>query len=88
MEVELLQSATTPETVQVTIRDNGPGIPVEARRHIFDPFYSGREAGRGLGFGLTKCWRIIRMHGGTVEVRSSPSGGAEFALLLPIRNDG
>ena len=37
------------------------------REHLFDPFYSGRQAGRGLGFGLSKCWQILRLHGGTIE---------------------
>jgi signal transduction histidine kinase len=88
VEIELCQPATSAETVQIIIRDNGPGIPPEMRRHIFDPFYSGREAGRGLGFGLSKCWQIIRMHGGTVEVGASETGGAKFTLSLPLRHDG
>jgi signal transduction histidine kinase len=88
VEIELRQPATSPETAQIIVRDNGPGIPAEMRQHIFDPFYSGREAGRGLGFGLSKCWRIVRMHGGTVEVGASETGGAEFTLSLPIRHEG
>jgi len=73
------------ETVQIAVSDNGPGITDETRRHIFDPFYSGREAGRGLGFGLSKCWRIAGLHGGTIEVASTPGSGATFTLALPIR---
>jgi C4-dicarboxylate-specific signal transduction histidine kinase len=53
------------------------------REHIFDPFFSGREAGRGLGFGLSKCWRIVTDHGGTVVVGHPPGGGAEFIIRLP-----
>src|SRR5207237_177113 len=53
--------------VQVTIRDDGPGIPPDVRRHLFDPFYSGRAAGRGLGLGLSKCWRIVTNHGGRID---------------------
>lgn len=88
VEIELRQPPTSPEIAQIIIRDNGPGIPPEMRQHIFDPFYSGREAGRGLGFGLSKCWRIVRMHGGTVEVGANEAGGSEFTLSLPIRHDG
>lgn len=73
------------ETVQIAVSDNGPGIAEETRRHIFDPFYSGREAGRGLGFGLSKCWRIAGLHGGTLEVASTPGAGATFTLTLPVR---
>jgi signal transduction histidine kinase len=73
------------ETVQIAVSDNGPGISEETRRHIFDPFFSGREAGRGLGFGLSKCWRIAGLHGGSVEVASTPACGATFTLALPVR---
>jgi len=69
--------------VAIHIRDTGPGISAEIRRHIFDPFFSGREAGRGLGFGLSKCWRIITDHGGQVTVDSQLGSGASFTVLLP-----
>ncbi|MGD9722752.1 MAG: sensor histidine kinase [Pirellulales bacterium] len=71
------------ETVQITVADNGPGISPTVRQHIFDPFYSGREAGRGLGFGLSKCWRIVQMHGGQIDVESRPGAGACFTVRLP-----
>ena len=69
--------------VQLQVEDNGPGIPPEVRPHIFDPFYSGREAGRGLGFGLSKAWRIVTLHGGAITADSPPPGGAIFTLNLP-----
>jgi signal transduction histidine kinase len=69
---------------QITVSDNGPGISEQVRRHMFDPFFSGREAGRGLGFGLSKCWRIVTDHGGEIAVQRSGSGGAEISLLLPL----
>ena len=65
------------------VTDTGPGISPEVRRHLFDPFYSGREAGRGLGFGLAKCWRIITDHGGQIDITSEPGRGATFVLRLP-----
>jgi len=68
---------------QIIVDDNGPGIAAEIRPHIFEPFYSGREAGRGLGFGLSKAWRIITLHGGGIEVESPPTGGATFTITLP-----
>jgi signal transduction histidine kinase len=68
----------------ISIIDDGPGIPAEIRPHLFDPYFSGREAGRGLGLGLSKCWRILDEHGGRVEVASEPLGGACFRLVLPI----
>jgi signal transduction histidine kinase len=70
---------------EIAVRDSGPGISDEVRQHIFDPFYSGREAGRGLGFGLSKCWRIVTDHGGQVVVEKSEIGGAEVIIRLPLR---
>ncbi len=43
----------------ITVADDGPGILPEQRPHIFEPFYSARQAGRGVGMGLSKCWRIV-----------------------------
>ncbi|MEX2113464.1 MAG: HAMP domain-containing sensor histidine kinase [Pirellulales bacterium] len=71
------------DAVRIVVADTGPGIPGDVRRHLFDPFYSGREAGRGLGFGLAKCWRIVRLHGGQIEVGCPPEGGATFTIVLP-----
>lgn len=59
----------------VAVRDSGPGMTEEVRRHCLDPFYSGREAGRGLGFGLPKCWAIMKQHGGAIEVESEVGEG-------------
>lgn len=69
--------------IAISVTDNGSGIEPHVREHLFDPFYSGREAGRGLGFGLPKCWRIAELHGGRVVVESEFRGGATFTLLLP-----
>lgn len=72
-------------SAEVVVRDDGPGISEHVRRHLFDPFFSGREAGRGLGFGLSKCWRIVTDHGGQIVVNNVEGGGAEFTILLPQR---
>jgi signal transduction histidine kinase len=71
------------EATNLCVTDNGSGIPPHVREHLFDPFYSGREAGRGLGFGLPKCWRVAELHGGHVEVESAPGAGTTFRLVLP-----
>jgi signal transduction histidine kinase len=67
----------------ITVRDTGPGIPADVRLRMFDPYFSGREAGRGLGLGLCKCWRIAQEHGGRIDVESEPGRGATLTLLLP-----
>jgi signal transduction histidine kinase len=68
---------------RLSIRDTGPGMDAATRERIFDPFYSGREAGRGLGFGLSKAWRIIDQHGGRIAVESVQGEGSTFTLHLP-----
>ena len=73
-----------PNTVELSVVDDGPGIVSdEVRRHLFNPFYSGRSAGRGLGFGLCLAWQIVRMHGGIILHESPESGGAAFHVALP-----
>jgi signal transduction histidine kinase len=71
----------TPHFV-LSVSDSGPGIPPEVRPHIFDPFFSGREAGRGLGLGLSKAWRIVELHGGTIDVANHDEG-ATLSFALP-----
>ncbi len=69
--------------LKLTVRDTGPGIPPSIRPHIFDPFFSGREAGRGLGLGLSKAWRIVQLHGGRIDIESPVDGGTQFTVILP-----
>jgi hypothetical protein len=76
---------TAGEAVILRVADNGPGISPEQRRHIFDPYYSARQAGRGLGLGLSKCWRIVGLHHGRIDVASQPGQGAVFTVTLPRR---
>lgn len=66
----------------IVVRDDGPGMTEEVRRHCLDPFFSGREAGRGLGFGLPKCWAIMKQHGGRIEVESEEGEGTSVKLLF------
>jgi signal transduction histidine kinase len=69
--------------VRVTTCDNGPGIPVEIRRRVFDPFFTTRATGGGVGLGLFVVEGVVRGHGGTVSVEDAPGGGACFRITLP-----
>lgn len=69
--------------VRIEVRDDGPGIDPAARPHLFEPFFSGREAGRGLGFGLPKAWRIVTLHGGKLWAAPAADRGAVFVIELP-----
>ena len=58
----------------IHVADSGPGLTEHARRHAFDPYFSGREAGRGLGLGLCRAYRIARLHHGDVTLAGGPTG--------------
>ena len=62
--------------IRIKITDNGPGIASDILPVIFDPFFSGREAGRGLGFGLSKAWRIAQIHHGSIDIENLTGDGA------------
>jgi C4-dicarboxylate-specific signal transduction histidine kinase len=64
----------------ITVADDGPGIPEALRHAIFDPFFSRREG--GIGLGLTIVQQIVQVHGGEIEVGESAWGGASFTLLF------
>ena len=57
-----------------TVTDSGPGLTPEASRHAFDPYFSGREAGRGLGLGLCRVYRVARAHGGGASIEHTEVG--------------
>ena len=67
----------------LSISDDGPGLSSADCEHLFDPFYSGREAGRGLGFGLAKSWRIVTLHSGRIETLSPDARGVTFKIFWP-----
>lgn len=73
----------TPRSVTVHIADSGPGVSQEAREHAFDPYYSGREAGRGLGVGLCRAYRVIQMHHGRIALVGGPAG-CVATITLPV----
>jgi signal transduction histidine kinase len=82
--VEVVCSATTLDgrpAVRVAVRDNGPGLNAEQRRHVFDPFYTTKTKGTGLGMAIAK--RIIDAHGGQIAVGNVAGPGAEILITLP-----
>jgi signal transduction histidine kinase len=66
-----------------TVHDAGRGIAAEEGRRLFDPFYCGRQAGRGLGLGLPRALRFVATAGGELLWRSTPGLGTVFHLTLP-----
>jgi PAS domain S-box-containing protein len=78
-----IERAPGGEYQRVTVHDNGPGIPPEDLPKLFLPFYTTKAAGTGLGLAIVQ--KIVLQHGGRVEARNGPDGGAEFILWLPLR---
>lgn len=72
--------------VRVRIRDRGPGLPGEVLERIWEPGYTTKRRGTGLGLALVR--QTIRAHGGEVEARNAPDGGAEFTVSLPREGPG
>ncbi len=70
--------------VSITIQDSGPGIPIDNMPHIFEPFYTTKEIGQGMGMGLAIAYGIIEEHQGEITAFNSPIGGAVFEIKLPI----
>jgi len=72
------------EYAEITIADNGPGIPADVQQRIFDPFFTTKEMGKGTGMGLEVVQRIIKQqHQGSIKVNSQP-GHTEFIICIPI----
>ena len=72
------------DRVEITIRDNGTGIPPEVKEKMFNPFFTTKPAGEGTGLGLSISHDIIvKQHSGSIEVDSQPGEFTEVRIVLP-----
>jgi two-component system sensor histidine kinase PhcS len=78
-----LEGRTEGDRSLILIRDNGPGIDPKLVDKIFDPFFTTKEVGKGMGLGLSICYRIVHGYGGTISVRSERGQFCEFTLNFP-----
>ncbi|MEM5583197.1 ATP-binding protein [Roseibium sp. AS2] len=72
----------------LTVSDNGPGIHAEDMPQIFDPFFTTKDVGAGLGLGLSIAYKIVHDFSGSLKAANRDSGGAEFAMRLPVADRG
>jgi diadenosine tetraphosphate (Ap4A) HIT family hydrolase len=68
---------------QITVQDDGPGIPAEDLPHIFDRFYKTRDSG-GMGLGLSIARKLVEAHGGSIAAESAPDRGMAMRINLPV----
>jgi signal transduction histidine kinase len=69
--------------VEITVVDNGPGIPAELLGQLFDPFVTTKEPGEGTGLGLAVSARLVETMDGRIRADNGRDGGAVFTILLP-----
>jgi signal transduction histidine kinase/ActR/RegA family two-component response regulator len=82
--IRVRTSQTAGRRVLLEVEDDGPGVPQSILARIFDPFFTTKAAGVGTGLGLSIVLSIVREHGGRVNVRRAPEGGAVFSVELPV----
>jgi signal transduction histidine kinase len=73
-----------PDTVLLTVEDEGCGISPEVALHLFEPFFTTKPSGKGTGLGLALAKSILAEHGGTIDLRKRPAQGAIATLTLPM----
>jgi two-component system NtrC family sensor kinase len=76
------------ESAVLAVTDDGEGIRKDAVDRIFDPFFSTKDDGKGVGLGLAVVYGIVESHGGRIEVRTEEGRGTTFEVTLPLSSDG
>ena len=79
-----LQTKRSRDKVEISVRDNGNGIPEKIKEKIFQPFFTTKPTGQGTGLGLSLSYDIVKAHGGKLMVETREGEGSEFIIHLPI----
>ena len=72
------------DRIEISVKDNGNGIPDEIKDKIFQPFFTTKPTGQGTGLGLSLSYDIVKAHGGELKVDTEESEGSSFIIQLPI----
>jgi signal transduction histidine kinase len=71
-------------SLELLVKDDGPGISADLQEQVFAPFFTTKPEGEGTGLGLYICQNIIREHGGAITLESQPGKGTAFRICLPV----
>jgi two-component system NtrC family sensor kinase len=82
-QVRIGLGAGAPGFARIEVADDGAGMTPEVMSHMFDPFFTTRDVGHGMGLGLAICHAIVSAHGGTIAASSEPGKGSTFRVELP-----
>jgi signal transduction histidine kinase len=72
-------------SIIISVSDNGTGIPEKVKEKIFQPFFTTKPSGQGMGLGLSLSYDIVKAHGGEIKVESIEGEGSEFSVFLPVK---
>lgn len=86
--VVTVRASVTEDLASIEVADSGPGIPDDIINRVFEPFFTTRDVGSGMGMGLSICHTIMEAHHGTIRVGNRPGGGAVFTINLPLAEPG
>ena len=79
-----IESRADANNVEISFSDTGCGIPDDVLPKIFDPFFTTKPVGEGTGLGLSIVHKIVKSHGGSIKVRTTPKKGTTFTVILPV----
>jgi C4-dicarboxylate-specific signal transduction histidine kinase len=82
-----VRGSAVDEMVTVEVADNGPGVAPEIMNRVFEPFFTTRDVGAGMGMGLSICHTIMESHQGSIRVGNRAGGGAVFTITLPLAQE-
>ncbi|MBD2181634.1 PAS domain S-box protein [Planktothrix sp. FACHB-1355] len=81
----IIRTEVVGQRVRISVADNGPGMTEEVRRRLYDPFFTTKSVGQGIGLGLSICYQIVvEKHRGQLNCISQPGKGAEFVIEIPV----
>ena len=81
--ITITASFDPPDSIRIDISDTGQGIERDSMEHIFEPFYTTKGIGKGVGLGLSVTYSLIKNHGGHIKVESEPGAGTTFSIFIP-----